>query len=396
VTAGEALEKKGFSAEAIRQYENARTQYPPARGAARHLAVLYDLQGEATRAETEYTQALKEQPRDAELLNDFGYFHYRHNHLQTAENWLRIAVMVNPNCQCAWVNLGQVLACQGRSDESFQAFSHVLRPAEAYSNLGVLLAKQGRTAEARRALEQALALEPGLQQPRAFLHALTGGAPRPLPPGITSNPPLAPTPIAKQPAPVAPLAPRFLETPRPALSVIPRPEWSQLPSRSNPSPAVLASSPAPTLWSRPRAAPVATNDLPAIVNGPIRPAAIAPGRLFPIPAPQQSPATPPTTNIVQKTPPAPPPPPPAPPRFAPPAPSNDEGPILIRTSAIEVQPAVSQKSSSPPKPLLLPSKLASTPLTQQAAPRQAPPSAPPRVVITDCQSDPETHGSQEP
>lgn len=418
VTAGEALEKKGFTAEAIHQFENARAHYPSARGVSRHLAVLYDLQGEAVHAETEYRRAMQEQSRDAELLNDFGYFNYRHNQLQAAENWLGIATTVDPNCQRAWVNLGQVLACQGREEESYRAFAHVLRPAEAYSNLGVLLAKHGRTAQARRALEQALALEPGLQQPRAFLNALTG-TPRPLPPGLTSNPPSVPTPNAKPLAAIAPFAPRLVEAPKPALPMIPqtqgiqapprsvsapcipaaRPcysptEWMQSPAKSIPAPAAPIASAPPTRPSRTLAGPAVVSDLPSIVNGPIRPVPIAPDRLAMIPTTQQSPITPPTTSIVHKTPPAPPPPPPPLPPFAPPASKNDAGPALIRTTVLEVQSAVSHSSSSPPK--LLPSNPVSTPLIPKPAPPQGSPSAPPQVVITDCQSEPEPHGTQEP
>ena len=190
---GEALEKKGFTAEAIYQYENARKHDAQVRTTtARRLAVLYDLQGDARRAESEFLRAWQEQPRDTELLNDVGYFHYRHGHLQAAESWLRNAITANPNCVCAWVNLGQVLARQGRSEESYQAFAYVLRPAEAYSNLGILLAKQGHTAEARNALQQAATLDPGLGQPRVFLDALSD-APGPLPAGITrSTPPVQP------------------------------------------------------------------------------------------------------------------------------------------------------------------------------------------------------------
>jgi Flp pilus assembly protein TadD len=67
------------------------------------------------------------------------------------------------------VNLGEVLAQEGRMEESYRAFARVLRPAEACSNVGVLLAQQGRTREARGVLRQAVALDQTLAQPRAFL-----------------------------------------------------------------------------------------------------------------------------------------------------------------------------------------------------------------------------------
>jgi Flp pilus assembly protein TadD len=141
------------------------------------------------------------------VLNDLGYFHYRHGRMKLAEEALRSAVKLNPRCQCAWINLGQVLACEGRVEESYQAFARVLRPAEAYSNVGVLLARQGRTAEARSALQRAAALDPTLEQPQAFLSALPStpsGLPeiaRGTPSPVSAVSHASPLPLAKSIAP---------------------------------------------------------------------------------------------------------------------------------------------------------------------------------------------------
>lgn len=379
LTAGEALEKKGFIAEASQQYENARKHNPQARTVARHLAVLYDLQGDTPRAEAEYKLALQEQSGDAELLNDFGYFHYRHNHLQAAESWLRNAVTVNPSCACAWINLGQVLARQGRAEESYQAFAHALRPAEAYSNLGVLLAKQGRTAEARRALQEAVTLDPRLEQPRAFLNALPP-TPALLPPTIRhSAAPARPKPamptVSSPPPPVN--LPRKTQTPGMVRNTPPTMPRSITPCTSSPSPVAAA----------------AAVDRPTIINGPIR--------LTPIPASSiPAPVSVRTTGLPAKTvgrrssPPAPPaPPPPPPPQLTAPRPAAVmDGPILIRTSALSVQPANSATGTvrntldnMPPLPL---------PLTPSSVPliRTSQPSTPPQATLIDCQGEqtPET------
>ena len=42
-------------------------------------------------------------------------------------------------------------------------------PAAAHSNVGVLLAKQGHYDQAKQEFHQALASDPTLQQPKAFL-----------------------------------------------------------------------------------------------------------------------------------------------------------------------------------------------------------------------------------
>ena len=45
----------------------------------------------------------------------------------------------------------------------------IVGPAAAHSNVGAIMAKQGRRSEAQRAFQQALSLNPSLEQPRAFL-----------------------------------------------------------------------------------------------------------------------------------------------------------------------------------------------------------------------------------
>src|SRR5439155_24527959 len=82
----------------------------------------------------------------------------------------------NPKHQRATVNLGLAQGKQGRMDASLETFRRVLPASQAYCNIGVLLAQQGNTAEARRALEEALHLEPGLKQAQAVLDHLGAAA----------------------------------------------------------------------------------------------------------------------------------------------------------------------------------------------------------------------------
>jgi Tfp pilus assembly protein PilF len=170
-----ALEKDGNRAEAIAQYEKARTHDPQLKSVAQRLAILYDLQGDTQLAGAEYQRALHESPHDAELLNNFGYFHLRNGDLSMAEHWLRQAIMEDPSKPRPWVNLGETLARQGQFEESYNAFTRVLRPAEAHCNLGVVFARLGRVAEAQQAFQLALSLDPSLRQAQEFLNALSRG-----------------------------------------------------------------------------------------------------------------------------------------------------------------------------------------------------------------------------
>jgi len=64
------------------------------------------------------------------------------------------------------------LAMQNRLQESYEAFSHVVGPAAAYSNIGVLLTRQGRNDEAREHFQNALALDGTVRPASEFLSRL--------------------------------------------------------------------------------------------------------------------------------------------------------------------------------------------------------------------------------
>jgi Tfp pilus assembly protein PilF len=136
------------------------------------LAPLYDGHGDLAKARTEYEAALRTHTNDADLLNDFACFLDRQGDFSAAEAHLRSALTQSPTNERARVNLGIVLAHQGKHQEAFDTFSGVVGPAAAHSNLGAILAKQGRYAESRQALQSALALNPDIAPARALLQNL--------------------------------------------------------------------------------------------------------------------------------------------------------------------------------------------------------------------------------
>jgi len=74
-----------------------------------YLAVLYDQQGNDARALAEFDKALKLTPKDADLLDDLGYYYYhRHDWQQAEEHFLR-AIAQSPEHERAYVNLGLTL-----------------------------------------------------------------------------------------------------------------------------------------------------------------------------------------------------------------------------------------------------------------------------------------------
>lgn len=179
--AGEEMRKTGYEKEAVAQYERVRELEPNRQRVAWRLAVLYDKLGDNVKALAEYQRALQAEPRNADLLNDAGYYHYQREDWDNAEKRFRDALAVNPKHARATVNLGLTLGhlglLQGNQkyfEECNACFQRVLPPAHVHCNLGVLLAHHGRIEEARRAFAEALRLDATLVQARSLSQALEG------------------------------------------------------------------------------------------------------------------------------------------------------------------------------------------------------------------------------
>jgi Tfp pilus assembly protein PilF len=86
--------------------------------------------------------------------------------------WSHDNLKLSADHRHAWTNLGIVLAYQGRINDSLSAFERVSGKAAAHSNVGVILAQKGQSEDAAHHLRNAVALDPALRQPQAFLAQL--------------------------------------------------------------------------------------------------------------------------------------------------------------------------------------------------------------------------------
>ena len=172
VATAEMLEKDGKLFEAAALYDRARTLDSSFETLTRRLAVLYDSQGAFVQADVEYQRALELTPNNPDLWNDFGYSHYCRGNWAQAEEALRKTLALKPDHKRAWTNLGLVLVQAGRPDESYEAFTKVVPPAQAHCNLGFALAAKGESAEAIHQYRIALELAPDLQLAQAALSKL--------------------------------------------------------------------------------------------------------------------------------------------------------------------------------------------------------------------------------
>lgn len=168
------LERNNYLADAATQLEKARRLDPNLKNIEHRLAVIYDRLGDERRALSEFEAALKNNPKDADLHNDFGYCYYNRGRWVDAESMFRRAIALNEKHERAWNNLGMALAQQGKQDPALQAFSKVCSPAEAKSNLAFVVAARGEKEEAMRLYRGALAIEPNLRSAQQALATLEG------------------------------------------------------------------------------------------------------------------------------------------------------------------------------------------------------------------------------
>lgn len=168
---GEQLAQAERDEQAIAQLERARQLDPEIRGTAHTLAVLYDRQRMLDAAEREYRVALRESPRDADVLNDYGYFLYSRGDSEGGEGQLREALRLQPGHPQARLNLALALAGQGRHDESFAEFERALGKASAHYNVAVLLLRSGEVERGMEQLRLSLQEDPGLEAARSLLEA---------------------------------------------------------------------------------------------------------------------------------------------------------------------------------------------------------------------------------
>jgi Flp pilus assembly protein TadD len=103
-------------------------------------------------AEQDLREALRLEPADVDILNDFGMALWRQKRFTEAETSFRQAFLINPNHYKTLANLGLALQDQRRLDEAAAAYRAALaiepKGFEALTNMGVILSNEGKLDEA--------------------------------------------------------------------------------------------------------------------------------------------------------------------------------------------------------------------------------------------------------
>ncbi len=172
VAHGQLLERQGDLEKAAAQYRKALELTPELAAARNRLGITLNKLGQHAAASTEYRQAVGKNPKLAYLHNNLGFSLYLEHRYADAERELAKALELQPVFRRARMNHGLVLAKLERYPEAFQEFKLAGSEADAHYNVAVLQAAAGHYVEAVRALDQALRLEPNLNEAREQLSLL--------------------------------------------------------------------------------------------------------------------------------------------------------------------------------------------------------------------------------
>ena len=178
VAVAKELEKARRDQEAIALYERALTFNPTRRDITHRLACLSARTGQDDIARQRFEAALRESPRDPQIMNDYGYFLFSRGEYKAAEKQQRRALKLAPKSELFQSNLAMTLAAMLKYDEALEVFEHTVGPAAARSNLAVLMARNGDKARAQEMLRDAQVIDPSITQAEVVAEFLTSGTKR--------------------------------------------------------------------------------------------------------------------------------------------------------------------------------------------------------------------------
>jgi tetratricopeptide (TPR) repeat protein len=161
---GSALDEKGQTDEAIRQYQEALRLKPDDATAHGNLGIALARKGQTDEAIRQYQEALRLKPDYAEPHYSLGNVLARAGQIDEAMREYQEAVRLKPDYAAAHNNLGFALVRKGQMDQAIRQYQEAIRLkpdyAGAHYNLGFALVRLGQTDEAIRQYQEALRLKP--------------------------------------------------------------------------------------------------------------------------------------------------------------------------------------------------------------------------------------------
>jgi tetratricopeptide (TPR) repeat protein len=128
------------------------------------------------------TVALKQHPRDAEILARLGFIYSQRGDAARAGRAYEIALQVDPHHTVALVNLGGIYAGRGKLEDAIKLWREALERNAGLTEASINLARanraQGKTPQARDVLRRAMRFDPDSKAARRTLKDLDSASRR--------------------------------------------------------------------------------------------------------------------------------------------------------------------------------------------------------------------------
>lgn len=184
ILAGEALDGMNQTTQAIAEFQAAEKVAPTEPNVHFGLGYLLWKQHRYPEAAEEFRKELGNEPTHAAALAYLGDAQIKLEHPADAEATLRRAVHQAGATPLAWLDLGIVLAGQGKNDEAIQDFQHAIamdpRAVDAHWRLARLYQATGKSEEARAEFARARALHE--KEDKSLVQQMTPASPAAAPP----------------------------------------------------------------------------------------------------------------------------------------------------------------------------------------------------------------------
>ena len=175
---GFALDKKGQTDAAIRQYQEAIRLKPDNAEAHNNLGMALVKKGQIEEAISQCQEAIRLKADYSEARNNLGVALVRKRQVDEAISQYQEAIRLKPDNAQAHYNLGIALGRKSRIDEAISQFQEAIRlepdNAAAHINLGVALGMKGQIDGAIHQFQEALRVEPDSVDARNNLARVLG------------------------------------------------------------------------------------------------------------------------------------------------------------------------------------------------------------------------------
>ena len=172
VAAGQLSQSQGAYDEALDQYRKALKLNRNCVEAVYGIGLVYTFQKDYPHAIETWNQYVKMTRGSATAYSNLGFCQEVAGNFPAAEAAYKAGIAKDPKSEPCRVNYGLMLARRGRKAEALAELLQVLEPAKAHYDLASVYESQGNVRDARYEYQQAVKLDPALDDAKQKLAAL--------------------------------------------------------------------------------------------------------------------------------------------------------------------------------------------------------------------------------